>query len=148
MRPPEAGGGRGATLFLHQVATCSASSRDRGQKVDSRAKREETSDKISNCLPLGSLHFYTAPLPLRTSVGNRRESHRRGGETESLHIFRAPRPPRGERKKQQRASEGLFRKSFENQRVQRRESPAHIPAFLQCPVTTSLGAKSRPKKNL
>ena len=49
--------------------------------------------------------------------------------------------------KHPRASESLFPKSFENQRVLRRWSPARIPAFLQGPVTTSIEGKTRSKKS-
>ena len=48
--------------------------------------------------------------------------------------------------KHPRASESLFPQKSENQRVLRRWSPARIPAFLQGPVTTSMGAKTRSKK--
>ena len=74
--------------------------------------------------------------------------HQNGRELDSLHFYRAPWPPRSERQKHQRASEGLFRKSLENQRVPRKWSPARIPSFLLGPVTTSMGAKTRSNKNL
>ena len=54
------------------------------------------------------------------------------------------RPP----KKHPRASESLFPKRFENQRVPRRWSSARITAFLQGPVTTSMGGKRVQKKLL
>ena len=50
-------------------------------------------------------------------------------------------------KKHPRATESLFPKSFENQRVLRNWSPARIPAFLQGPVTTSIEGKTRSKKS-
>ena len=40
MKPPE-----GANPFLHHTAPCSASSRDRGQREESREKKKETREE-------------------------------------------------------------------------------------------------------
>ena len=53
----------------------------------------------------------------------RREKRANGRQLDSLHFYRAPWPPR---------------KSFENQSGPPKWPPARIPAFLRCPVTTSM----------
>jgi len=77
-----------------------------------------------------------------------RGGHRNGRHLDSLHFYRVPWPSRWESTKHQRASEGLFRKSFENQRVPRRASPARFTAFLQGAMATSMEGKTRWKKLL
>ena len=49
-------------------------------------------------------------------------------------------------KKQQRISNGLFRKRLENQRVRRRVSPVQILAGLQGDAATSSEGKARQKE--
>ena len=73
-----------------------------------------------------------------------RGGHENGRQLDSLHFYRVPWPPRSGRQKHLRASEGLFRKSLENQRVLRRGSPARFTAFLQGAVATSSAGKTRP----
>ena len=53
----------------------------------------------------------------------------------------------GSSPKHPRASETPFPKSYENQRVLRRWSPARIPAFLQGAVATPSESKTRLKKS-
>ena len=73
-----------------------------------------------------------------------RGGHENGRQLDSLHFYRVPWPPRSGRQKHLRASEGLFRKSFENQRVLGRGSPARFTAFLQGPVATSTRTPKTP----
>ena len=76
-----------------------------------------------------------------------RGGHENGRKLDSLHFYKVPWPPRSGRQKHLRPSECLFRKSFENQRVLRRGSPARILAFLQGAVATSIEGKTRPKNS-
>ena len=60
-----------------------------------------------------SIHcIFTGPRGHLEKVLKIRGGHRNGRQLDSLHFFRVPWPPRSERQKHQRASEGLFRKSL------------------------------------
>ena len=106
MRPPR---GRGGDPFLHHAATCSASSRDRGQREESREKRETSRDMRKYCLQLESLHVYRVPWPPR-KVLKIRESHRNGRKTGSLHFYRA----RGHFDESAKNNNDLLKGSFAN----------------------------------
>ena len=76
----------------------------------------------------------------------KREKKENGRKLDSLHFYRVPWTPRSGRQKHLRASEGVFRKSFENQRVLGRGSQARFTPFLQGAVATSSEGRLQPKK--
>ena len=86
MRPPE-GGQPFSTPYCPLMGPLAASSRDRGQREESREKREERRKKIA----ASSIHFiFTVPRGHFKDVMKIRRGHRNCRKLESLHFYGAP----------------------------------------------------------